>query len=96
MKSGLSVPLNARVRIDGGDYPGGFEWRVNDPSTIELIPSEDGLSCDVKPLAVTEKGGTILIVSCPTMALELRIPVQSDGLSDADIAELRAFFKVED
>ena len=69
------VPLNARVRIDGGDYPGGFEWRVNDPSTIELIPSEDGLSCDVKPLAVTEKGGTILIVSCPTMALELRIPV---------------------
>ena len=69
-----AITLRAAIWT-GEEYVfGDFEWGVSDPSVVDFRPSEDGLQCSFRPLAVTGTDGAFLVVNSPADGLSLTIP----------------------
>lgn len=73
-----AITLTAAIWRDGNYQYGDLEWGVSDPSVIDFRPSENGIQCQVRPLAAA-KDGLTLTVSAPADGLTLEIPVYIVG-----------------
>jgi hypothetical protein len=60
------------AQVNGTYVPGTFVWATDDPSVVTLIPSADGLTCEVLSAALGTCSVTCTVEASPGMPIASR------------------------